>query len=509
MFTQSRHLESLDWFTIAMYAVGMLAIGWYYSRRARTADDYLLGGRAMRPWIVGISLFASLCSVVSFVAMPGEIIRHGPMISCEVLTYPLIIPIVGWLIIPLFMKQKVTSAYEILELRLGLSVRLLGSLLFLSLRLLWMAVIVYTAATKVLVPVLGLDPALAPCLCVVVGVITVCYTSMGGLRAVVVTDAIQAFLLFGAAGATIVLISVHLGGVDGWWPRQWAPNWDPLTFWFDPNARLSVASVALSSGLWYICTAGSDQLAIQRYLATRDAPAARRMYIVSMVACTLVSVFMVMLGFAVLAYYRANPRLLGGHETIADAADQLFLRFIVQGMPSGVTGLVVAGLVAAAMSALSAGLNSTCSVITVDLVERFRQKRSDSERQQARLARGISWIVGIAVVALSLLVGTVSGNLLEVAGKVINLLVGPLAVLFFMAMFVPWATVAGTIAAAVASVAVAVAIAFFQLAGLSFIWILPASLGTGIVVGAVASLLPVPRRAATLAKTSLRAKRSN
>jgi len=488
-----RRLGALDWWVIVLYALGMIAVGVYYSGRARTRDDYLLGGRSMRPWAVGLSLFATLLSTITYLAIPGEMIKHGPMIISSILILPLVGVVVGWGLIPYFMRLPVTTAYEILEGRLGVSVRMLGSVFFLSLRLLWMAVIIYATTSKVLVPLLGLGEGAAPWVCAVLGLVTVVYTSMGGLRAVVFTDVVQTFILFAGALLAVALITVRLGGVDAWWPHAWDPTWDPPKVWFDPKARITVAGVCLSTFVWYICTAGSDQMAIQRYLATRDARSARRMYFTSLGANAAVTTFLAVLGFALFAYFRAAPHLIPDGHTVSTYADRLFTRFIVSGLPPGASGLVIAGLLAAAMSSLSSGVNSSSSVVTVDFVERFR-RRAEREVDHVRLARWVSWFVGLVVVALSAVVQFVPGNLLEVTYKVVNLLVAPLFVLFFMALFVPWATTIGTWAGAGAATAAAIGIAFFRWFGLSFIWIMPGALATGAVVGTLVSLVPAGRR---------------
>ncbi len=483
-----RKLAGLDWVVIALYAAGMLLVGAYYSRRTRTQDDYLLGGRAMKPWAVGLSLFATLLSTISYLAVPGEMIKHGPMIIAQVAVLPLIVIVVGWFLIPHFMKLNVTTAYEILELRFGVSVRILASVFFLSLRLLWMAVIIYATTSKVLIPLLGWSEAATPYVCAVLGLITVAYTSMGGLRAVVFTDVAQTFILFGGAVLAILLITGRLGGVAAWWPTHWAPTWDKPVFWFDAKARVTFASACLSAFVWYVCTAGSDQMAIQRYLATRDARAARRMFTTSMVANAVVMVFLAVLGCALLAYFQAFPQQVPDGQTIASSADRLFTRFIVSGLPPGISGLIIAGLLAAAMSSLSSGVNSAGSVVAVDFVERFRHDGTEPT-DSARVARTVSWVVGAIVVLLSSTVGLVSGNLLEVTYKLVNLLVTPLFILFFMALFVPWVTTAGTWAAAAASTTVAIGIAFFHWFGLSFLWIMPLSLLAGAAVGPAVSLL--------------------
>ena len=143
------------------------------------------------------------------------------------------------------------------------------------------------------------------------------------------------------------------------------------------------------------------------------------------------------------------------------------------------------------MSALSSGLNSTSTVIVVDFVNRFRST-ADSSAGQVRLNRIVSVLVGALVVALSLFVGATRGNLIEICFRVVNLFVAPLAILFLMAVFVPWATSLGTIVGALVSAAVAIGIAFFQFLSLDFLWIMPGALVAGMVFGMVASLIPLP-----------------
>jgi SSS family solute:Na+ symporter len=492
-----RLLLPLDWAVLGLYFAGMLAIGWYFRSRTRTEDDYLLGGRTMKPWAVGLSLFATLMSTISYLSCPGEVIQHGPMYFTSLLSFPFISVVVGYLLIPYFVKLPLTSAYEILESRLGLGVRMLGALFFLSLRLLWMAVIIDTTASIVLVPLVGIDPSLTPYLCAFLGLITVAYTSMGGIRAVVWTDVVQTFVLLGGAILALAFITWQLGGVDAWWPTSWASNWDPPTFDYDPFARISMVGVLLSTFCWYVFTSGSDQMAIQRYLATRDARSARRMFNISLIAGALVIGLLALVGLALLAYFRAHPEMLGQGQSLDKNADQLFPRFIAVGLPPGLSGLVVAGLLAAAMSSLSSGLNSSCAVITVDFLERFSGRLSEA-RQNVRRTRYVSWCVGVVVVLLSSFVGIVEGNLLEVAYKVTNLLVAPLFGLFFMALFVPWSTNFGTFVGAAFGLVTVVAINYWDLftgvPGISFLWAMPLGLVIQVAVGALVSLLPIGMR---------------
>jgi SSS family solute:Na+ symporter len=245
----------LDWLVLAVYGVGMMLIGVFYSR-VKSVEEYLLGGRKMKPWAVGISLYATLMSTLTYLALPGEMISHGPLFLGAMFSYPLIYLVVSRLIIPVIMRLRVTSAYEILELRFGLSVRMLGSTYFLLLRLMWMSMIVYATTTEVLVPLLHLDPASTPWVCIVLAVITIAYTSMGGLQAVVFTDVVQATIMVMGALLSLALITYALGGVSKWFPTSWSPHWDRPTL-FDPSARIPWGVAILSQFTWYICTTGS------------------------------------------------------------------------------------------------------------------------------------------------------------------------------------------------------------------------------------------------------------
>lgn len=497
-----------DWSIVGVYALGMLAVGLYYSRRTKTTEDYLLGGRKMNPMWVGLSLFATMLSALTYLATPGELIKNGPaFLLGQTVSYPLIALVVGWFLIPFIMKLKITSAYEILETRLGLGVRMLGSTFFLSLRLLWMGAILFATADKVLVPLMGLDHSATPWLCAVLALVTVAYTSMGGLRAVVFTDVVQTFILFGGAILALVLISIHFGGVGGWWPTEWPTNWPALRWGYDSDPEVrTVVSALMASFVWFVCTSGSDQMSIQRYLATKDVRAARTTLILSLAAAALAGIFLSTVGLALLAFFNSNPHLVADGQRVLSDADKLFPRYIAVGLPVGCSGLVMAGLLAASMSSLSSGVNSSCSVIIVDFIDRFR-KRKDNELDHVMMAKWISILVGIAIVLLSTVIDMIHGNLLDLCFKTCNLLTAPLFGLFFMAMFVRWATGAGTLVGALFGVVVVFVISFwadlFQehtgIQGISILWAMPLSLLVQISVGTVASLVIGRRREAEIA----------
>ncbi len=481
----------LDYLVILLYALGMLAVGRYFSKQVRTADDYLLGGRAMPPLMIGLSLFATLTSTLSYLALPGEMIKNGPVVFSEILSFPLVMFIVGWLLIPRIMQQRVTSGYELLEKRLGLTGRLTGASLFVLLRVFWMATVLFATADKVVIPLLVdlLGPAQwwwLPVLGVVMGMITLAYTVQGGLKAVVVTDAVQAVLMFLGAIITIAIITIKLGGVGAWWPSAWPGHWPELKILPTPGVSRTVVGAFTAMLVWMTCTAGSDQMSIQRYLATRDAFAARRSFAVQLISNVVSIVLLGIAGLAVMGYFQAHPEELKSGWGIAKDADKLLPHFIVIGLPAGITGLVMAAILAAAMSSLSSGMNSSSTVIVTDFIGRAGGRVMDSAAE-IRLARYVSVAVGLAVVAMSLVVGGLATNLLELCFKVVNLLTAPIFVLFFLALFVPRATPFAAVAATIVSVSTAVVVAFGWNAKW-FLWSPPAALLVGITTGTLVSI---------------------
>lgn len=479
-------LHAIDYAIIALYAAGMIALGWYYSRRRTSRDEYFTGGRGMNPVLVGVSLFATLLSTISYLSKPGEIVKNGPYTLTAVITVPIAFFVVGYWLIPAFMKFRLTSAYELLEQRLGVSSRLIGATMFVSLRLMWMAVLLNFAAGAMLV-MLGLEekwlfPATA-----VIGTIALIYSSLGGLRAVVVTDLIQFILLLGGALLVIVIASQRLGGV-GWFPTQWDPNWQKQpVFSFDPWTRLTIMGVMISQTLWSICTAGGDQTAVQRYMATTDAAAARQSYLVNSVATIVVSLTLAIVGLVLMAYYRQFPDQLAAGQTVLGSADKLFPWFIAHQLPAGVSGLVVAGMFAAAMSSVDSGVNSITAVVSSDFIGRFGKTPLD-EQTEVRNARLIAVGVGIMVILGTTLIDHLPGNLFAVSKRATDLFVTPLFTLFFLALFVRNATATAANLGAVSGFLTAATIAFWNPLfethrAVTFTWISPLALTVGISVG--------------------------
>ena len=385
----------------------------------------------MRSSAIGLSLFATLLSAVSFLANPGEIIRHGPMFLAAVAALPIVYVVVGYCLIPYIMRLPITSAYELLESRLGVSGRLTGAMIFLITRFVWMGMIVYLTADKVIVPLLDWPPEVTPYVCLVLTVITVAYTSMGGIRAVVLTDVIQCLILIAGAVMVIATVTVKMGGVSQWWPTHWAPNWD-VQPWFslNPHVRVTLFWTIMAALINDLTIAGSDQMAIQRYLATHDVKSARRAYLVMTCTDMCVQILLAIVGLSLLAFFLQHKMLVPPAQSVYADADGLLPYFIMHFLPRGLAGLVISALLAASMSSLSSGVNSACAVLESDFLGRFR-RAEPTPSQRLWTVRVLSIVAGVVVVVLSLLIRHVPGNLFEVACKTVNLLPVPLFGLFF------------------------------------------------------------------------------
>lgn len=486
-----------DWVIIIGYVAVCLGLGWHYSRRKANRGDYFIAATThIHPGLIGISLFATLLSTISYLGKPGEMINKGPVFLLGgIISVPIAYWIVGYWLIPHLMKNRVTSAYELLEQRLGIAVRLLGAAMFIALRLAWMGLLIYLSSVALTV-IIGLDLKWIPAVSAVAGLIAVIYTSMGGLRTVVITDVFQFSLLLIGAVLAIGIVTVDMGGFF-WWSTEWSPYWDTQP-WFslDPTVRVSVFGATVSTLVWRVATAGSDQTAVQRYMATKDATSARQSYLISSIAAIVVSVVLALLGMALLGFFNRFPDALGPGMTLKVDADQIFPYFIANYLPVGLSGLVVAAALAAAMSSVDSGVNSITAVVMSDFLQRFGW-HPKTEAGGVRYSKLMAFGIGIVVVLASLIVQFVPGNFTEMTTKTSNLIVSPIFALFVLALWVPFATPLGAWLGCAYGVAAAVLIGFWDvLTGnvpISFQWV-----GLGSLVANMAVALPIskwgPRR---------------
>lgn len=471
----------IDWIVVFAMFAAILAISWSSSKHIKTQDDYMLGGGRLKSGMVGLSLFATLSSSLTYLSNTGEMIKNGPMFLAALFSFAASAWIVGKFIIPRIMKFKVKSAYECLEMNVGKGSRTLATVFFISLRFMWMCTIVFASVNAAVIPILGLPESWAPAICAGMILFTMFFTTIGGLKAVVYTDALQSVIMFLGALVTIVVILFKLGSVQDLSNPELYSHWVKFDLAPRLNVRMTVANIFIMNLCWQICTACSDQMAIQRYLSVGNTMAAKRSYNVFMTSIGIILVLLGAVGLLVMAYFSENPSLLEPGTTIASAADTLFPRFIRIGLPAGATGLIASAIIAAAISSLSSGLNSTATVIQEDILKKMR--RFKGREFSLRSIKTISVLIGVAVLGGSFLVKYVQGNLFDLTMKLVNLFAAPLGVLFILAMFSPVVTDRGVITGGICSLAAAVAISFFGVFGIVQTWNVFFALVVGVATG--------------------------
>lgn len=501
------HLQPLDIAVIFVYCGLMLFVGWWTSRRQTSTEEYFVGGRGMSPMVAGISIVATVVSSISYLSGPGEMVKNGPGWMWQMLHAPISFFVVGYIVIPHIMKYKVTSAYELLDARLGPGVRQATSCMFVVSRIFWMGLVIYTCslavATVTGLPLRGV--------LVGVGVIGTGYTIIGGIRAVMITDVIQFCVLIGGAVLTILYIAYRCGGLVAWWPDWNSPalkelNWPtPEFFSFDPSVRLSVVSVVIYGCAYWIMTATGDQVVIQRFLSTRDARDARRSFGLSILGDALTSTVLFLTGMALVGYYLHFPGdLPNTTKGLTEQADTLFPHFIGKVLPQGLTGLVVSALFAAAMSSLDSGINSISTVLVKDFKAIFAPDCATDEAQLNR-AKWIGIAIGFFAIAMSFIVSYMPGkNLLEITVRFSSVLAAPLFVSFALAFFAKRATPAGAWTGIVTGATLGIVLTFWQdivrlvtgtESSMSITFIMPLSALGAYLAGALVSRFTPERQA--------------
>ena len=504
------HLQPGDLVAISIYGVVVIWIGLHVSRRQVSTEEYFVAGRGMGSMIVGISIIATLLSTISYLTTPGEMIKNGTAFTWGMLSTPISFAIVGYLVIPRIMKHKITSGYELLHERFGMTIRQTAAILFMLVRLIWMGYVIFTCSHAVA----EISSIPLPLVLALVGSIGTVYTVLGGVRAVMITDVIQFVILFGGAVLTVGFITWKCDGLS-WWPDfgeiSTKLKWEkPEFITFSPFAqRITVASAIFNGCFFWIATATSDQVMIQRYLCTRNAPQARRSLLTGMLGDIAIMVVLFLVGIALLGYFTQFPgETADPTKSITEQADDLFPQFIGAVLPQGITGLLVAALFAAAMSSLDSGITAISSVLITDFKGIFARAVSD-ERAMVRRARWASLAIGIVAIIMSFTNFAVQAafgdiNLFELGGKISGFFIVPLFILFVMAFFVKFSTPAGAWAAIVVGFLAGVLFSYWkplfdwwngnnEALEFSFQWITISAAFFSIGAGMAVSLVTKPR----------------
>lgn len=435
-------LGGWDWLVIGLYFAGIAAVAWWSSRHQETSKDYFLASRNIGWFIIGGSLFATNIGSEHIVGLAGSGAKSG-MAMAHYELHAWCILVLGWVFVPFYWRSGIFTTPEFLEKRYNATVRWILSVVSLVAYVFTkVSVTVYAGGVvfKTLLPegtFGGLDNFWVGAVTTVVA--TGIFTVSGGLRAVVFTDTAMAFVLI---AGSLCITAIGLSSVGGWGElrrlcgsehfNMWRPASDPNFPW---AGMLFGAPIV---GLWYWCT---DQYIVQRTLAARNMQQARRGTIWgAYLKLTPVFLFIVP---GMIAYALAK---LGRIELASpDLAFPVLVGYL---LPTGLKGLVVAGLLAALMSSLSSLFNSAATLFTVDIYEKIRPGRS--EKHLVRVGRIATTVVVLLGIAWIPVMRYVAGALYEYLQSVQAYLGPPITAVFFLGIFAKRVNAAGAIAGLVA-----------------------------------------------------------
>jgi SSS family solute:Na+ symporter len=476
--TTNSGLEPLDFAAVVFYLLLTFGIALWFGRLQKDTEDFFVGGRRM-PWLaVGLSIIATLFSTLTYLGMPGEMIKQGIGLFLGYLAVPFSFLVIALLWMPFFMRLRLTSAYEYLERRFSYPVRLLGATLFVLLRLGWMSMVVYAASMALSMVVGDLTWLRGPDLywwIVVIGLVAAVYTAIGGIQAVIWVDVLQCILLL----AGVLLTIGYVVAVDGTGPMQWwqiasessSRHTAPVFFTTDLTTRNVIVFILINVFFWNICTHGSDQVVLQRYFSTSSLGAARRSLMTSVSVDLTMACLLSLAGLALLAFYLRHASLLPEGKTAIGMADKLFPHFLGHQLPAGCAGLIMSAFLCDAIQTLESGVNAITAVVTKDLLSRQlgpEEAASGQLTAARRLTLLITLIVTSAAFMVAYLQRTYELSLVDMMPKFFNMFVGPLAAMFFIGMFLPRATTRSVLPAVACGIAVSLVWSWWE--AIASIW---------------------------------------
>ena len=481
-------LKPLDWAVIVVYLAAMLGIGLYFYLREKrqSTAEFFVGGRSIPFWAAGVSLYAANTSSISYIAIPAKAFETNWQYMTNNLIAVLGLMFVAVWIVPLLRRLDLMSVFSYLETRFHPAIRMLASGLFMLTQLgSRMSVILYLPSLAI-ATITGIPVTWSILL---MGVFTICYTALGGMKAVVWTDIVQLVVKMGGALFAIGFIVWSLDGGVAEFVRTAAAENKTRTFDFSFDlSKATVWGFVFLVLFDVVLTFPKDQVLMQRTLSTANAKEAGRSIWAFAAIMIPGGVVFYSIGTALFVYYKAHPERMNPLLSI----DATFPLFIAAELPTGLTGLIIAGIFAAAMATLSSIINSVSTLASVDFYEKL-VKDPDPARS-VRFAEWMTVAAGLLGIAFALLLSRYDiHSLFDVSIELAGLLGGGFAGAYTLGMFTRRANSAGVaIGVATAIVLTTTAWAFNLLHPYLYLGM---SIMLCIVVGYLASLLfPAPTR---------------
>ncbi|HEX8999096.1 MAG TPA: sodium:solute symporter, partial [Blastocatellia bacterium] len=417
--TDTARLGAIDYVVLALYFAVIFAIGWYHSRKERTTANYFLASRDVAWWAIGASLFSSNIGSEHFIGLAGSGASTGMAAGHFEWMASLMVLMLGWVFVPFYLRSNVYTMPEFLERRYSSACRTYLASISLIAYVFTKIAVAILAGAIVLKAVLGwgmVESSLA--LVIATGI----YTVGGGLAAVIYTEVIQTVIL--VVGA-LVLMFIGLDQVGGWSglqakvPADFFHMMKPASDSSFPWTGIFFGAPIL--GIWYWCT---DQVIVQRVLSAKDIGNAK--------AGTILAGFLKILPVFMLIVPGMTARALYPQEMTADS-NAAFPLLVVRLMPAGLQGVMVAAMLAALMSSLSAVFNSSSTIFTMDFYKKFKPEASERELVNVgRVATVLMVLLGLAWIPF---IGRISSQLWIYLQSVQAYVSPPIAAVFLFGLF--------------------------------------------------------------------------
>jgi len=455
--------SAVDYAVLAAYLAGITVFGARFRRSHQTVTDYFIGARDIPWWVVSLSIVATETSTLTLVGVPAIAFasyprpeQGGNLTYLQVVAgYVVARVLIGWLFIPAYFSGRLFTAYELIDRRFGAAAKHVTASLFLIMRPLAEGVRVF-AASVVLGAVIGASlPGLSHLWLwsiLIVGLLTLVYTFEGGIVAVIWTDVVQlAIYLMGSGLAAYELIHQIPGGWSTFVAEaSRAGKLQALSFSTDITLPFTFWAGLIGGTFLTMASHGTDQLLVQRLLTCRNAVESRRALVVSGFVVFAQFTLFLFVGLLLFTFYRFQP--LPPMAT----TDEIFPAFIVRSLPHGIAGLVIAAIFAAAMSNLSASLNSLASTSVMDFYLPLSGRARD-DAGALRLSRWLTVAWGVVLIGIAILARG-WGSVFTTGLTIASIVYGPMLGVFLLARLSSRATGAGAIAGVVVSLAVMIGI---------------------------------------------------
>lgn len=429
-----------DYVVFAAVLVISAGIGIYYAFAGRgktTSKEFLTGARSMTAVPVALSLTASFMSAVTILGTPADVYRFGAMYGIFAISYALVVIICAEIFLPVFYRLNITSTYEYLELRFNRSVRILGTVIFIIEMILYTGIVIYAPALA-LNQVSGFNLWGAM---VATGLVCTFYCTMGGLKAVIWTDAFQIIIMVAGFIAVIIRGVVVQGGIQTIINDTY--HGGRLNFWdFDPHPlrRHTFWTIVIGGTFLWTGIYGVNQSQVQRYIACKSRFQAKLSLYLNLVGLWAILACAVLSGLILFSVYKDCDPWTSKRVSAPDQLMPYLVLDILQDYP-GVPGLFVACAYSGTLSTVSSSINALAAVTIEDLIKPYTNL---SERKLSWLSKGMSAFYGVLCIAMSA-IASYMGSVIQAALSIFAMVGGPLLGLFSLGMFLPFCNPLGAI----------------------------------------------------------------